>query len=540
MNANEFTSELRKAVDTFDRTGAARLCQTLIKHLVTSDEDYPVKEAERALQILRNKRMFALMRRVGDAFIQTDRASLKVRRQYAQSLIDEGDLSAALSVLTELAVVANKDPVENAEVRGLIGRVHKQFYLNAGNPKLTVNREHLRRAIASYVDVYSADPPSHLWHGINVVACVKRAIRDGVPTDGFPTPEKLAAEILIRIETKQDDRTADAWDFATAVEACVALERHEESLKWVDRYTSAPYTDAFELASTLRQLTELWQLDASSPPGSTLLPILRATLLNREGGQIEVTQHELRNEGRSQVRTAYEKVFGNDSYQTYKWYMEGAHCCEFIARIGRDATQGYGTGFAVKGSDLWKEWGDEPVLLTNAHVLTDDVNIRDALRLDEAIITFEAHGPEEFHAAMILWTSPPDKLDATVLRLEGIEKLKGSLKPPPLRCAKALPLVEDSARVYVIGHPRGGTLSISLQDNLLLDHESPRIHYRTPTEGGSSGSPVFNRQWSLIGLHHAGSETMPMLNNKQGTYAANEGIWIQAIIQAIATRDRRA
>jgi predicted DNA-binding protein (MmcQ/YjbR family) len=230
MDAKEFTSELRRAVDTFDRTGATRLCQTLIKHLVTTDQDYPVEEAERALQILRNKRMFALMRRVGDAFIQTDRASLKVRRQYAQSLIDEGDLSAALSVLTELAVVANNDPAENAEVRGLIGRVHKQFYINAGNPKLTRNHEHLRRAIASYVDVYSADPPKHLWPGINVVACVKRAIRDGVPTDGFPAPKKLAAEILDRIETKQDDRTADTWDFATAVEACVALERHDEAV----------------------------------------------------------------------------------------------------------------------------------------------------------------------------------------------------------------------------------------------------------------------------------------------------------------------
>jgi V8-like Glu-specific endopeptidase len=99
--------------------------------------------------------------------------------------------------------------------------------------------------------------------------------------------------------------------------------------------------------------------------------------------------------------------------------------------------------------------------------------------------------------------------------------------------------VEDSARVYVIGHPRGGTLSISLQDNLLLDHESPRIHYRTPTEGGSSGGPVFNRQWDLIGLHHAGSAKMQMLNKKQGTYAANEGISIQAIIQAIAAGGRR-
>ncbi|MBO3273159.1 S1 family peptidase [Hymenobacter defluvii] len=55
-------------------------------------------------------------------------------------------------------------------------------------------------------------------------------------------------------------------------------------------------------------------------------------------------------------------------------------------------------------------------------------------------------------------------------------------------------------RIYIIGHPDGGTLSLSLQDNLLLDYQEPLIHYRTPTVGGSSGSPVFNQQWQLIGI----------------------------------------
>ena len=78
------------------------------------------------------------------------------------------------------------------------------------------------------------------------------------------------------------------------------------------------------------------------------------------------------------------------------------------------------------------------------------------------------------------------------------------------------------------------TSSSNPASNLLLDHEDPRIHYRTPTEGGSSGSPVFNRQWDLIGLHHAGSKTMQRLNGKAGTYAANEGIWLRAIVGAIS------
>jgi hypothetical protein len=536
-NAAEFTATLRKRVATFDRAGAAQLCDGLINHLLSTDDQYPVKEAERILQLLRNKRMFALLGRVGDAFIQSGRASVKVRRQYAQSLIDEGNLTAALAVLNDLTRLTHEDPLENAEARGLIGRVHKQFYVNSKSSATASNREHLHHAITAYLDVYTASPTHHLWHGINGVALLTRAARDRIPTDDFPDAERLAAEILRTIEEKDYDGRADMWDFATAVEACVALQRPEQALQWLARYVVADYADAFELASTLRQLTEVWQLDTQSEPGLQLLPILQAQLLKKEGGRVDLTRQELRAEQQSEVAATYERVFSADSYKSYKWYMTGAQRCLLVARIGRDSSQGYGSGFVLQGSDLSPKYGNDPVLLTNAHVVSNDPSVRKArgaLPPEESVVIFEALGSEEYRIGELLWTSPPERLDATVLRLEGVNALKKRLEGKFAKIAHALPVVDESARVYVIGYPRGGTLSLSLQDNLLLDHEDPRIHYRTPTEGGSSGSPVFNWQWDLVGIHHSGSQTMRMLNKKLGTYEANEGIWLRAIIKALS------
>lgn len=131
-----------------------------------------------------------------------------------------------------------------------------------------------------------------------------------------------------------------------------------------------------------------------------------------------------------------------------------------------------------------------------------------SLRSHEAIIIFEAlNRDEEFRIGEILFSSPSKELDATIIRFskedqERLKKLTKKVKIYPV--SKYLPIIDTDSvaqRIYIIGHPYGGTLQVSFQDNILLDHQDPKIHYRTPTEGGSSGSPVFNQQWELIGLH---------------------------------------
>jgi hypothetical protein len=204
-DADADVERLEAALRAYDKPAATALCDELLSKVYSTEEPYPPNRAPRLLALLRRKRYFAQMELLADAFIQTGAGSPKVRRLYAQALLDQGRFTAAQLVLQQLVQDTDKDDAgENAEARGLLGRAWKQMYVNAKEPSVIRNQKWLDAAALAYYEPYKREPKSYGWHGINVVAVVDRGVRDNVPlkTPGLPLPATLAADILAVIEDK--------------------------------------------------------------------------------------------------------------------------------------------------------------------------------------------------------------------------------------------------------------------------------------------------------------------------------------------------
>ncbi|MCC6590534.1 MAG: DNA/RNA non-specific endonuclease [Bryobacterales bacterium] len=517
----QFISDLDAALSTFDWKQVSELSRKLagICHTL-SPLPFEEPDARRVLSALRGKRRFEDMVCVAEAFLRAGIGSAQIRRQYAQALIDQGIYTAAESVLRSLLADPNTPAAERREAQGLLGRIAKQVYINAGAPSNPANQSSLAAAVGSYYGVYQGDP-GQVWHGINAVALTARAARDRVPVPAVPSG--TAADILATLVKRERDSgdPLPAWDLATTVEAHIALGEYDKAFKRAQAYVQAT-SNGFEIASTLRQLKEVWQLNEYAEPGARLLPLLQAKLLSCEGGQVRLSTPELK----------LEKVFGPDTSMTLRWYQGGLQCASSIARIEIDH-KGFGTGWLVRASDLFPNAPQgKLVLVTNAHVIAPDTNDRfaGALAPEIAEVNFQVQG-KRVNAGKVLFHSPVPELDCTIVDLPEVPAGAVPLELDP----QALQMSEPPCRLYIIGYPGGRDIEFALHDNQLLALNQRLIHYRTPTEGGSSGSPVFGPTgWRVVALHHAGRKDMPRIDNKPGTYEANEGISIQAIKTRIA------
>lgn len=246
---------------------------------------------------------------------------------------------------------------------------------------------------------------------------------------------------------------------------------------------------------------------------------------------------------------AIERILGNSDLIDICYMEFGLLAAKSVCRIqvvnplGRP--EGYGTGFIVAPN----------LLLTNNHVL----NTAELARKSFAEFDFERdlNGRRKNTKSFDLrpdeaFVTDPE-LDFTLVSVAPI-----SAEGANLADFGYTRLVEDTGKVQkgeyvsIIQHPEGGLKQCCLRENQVVDLFDNWLHYLTDTEPGSSGSPVFNDQWLVVGLHHSGVPKLDDQGNilkKDGqiyrkdtddpitiAWVANEGVRISRIYQALESR----
>lgn len=82
----------------------------------------------------------------------------------------------------------------------------------------------------------------------------------------------------------------------------------------------------------------------------------------------------------------------------------------------------------------------------------------------------------------------------------------------------------------IIQHPAGQMKQVCVRENKLLQYQDTTVWYATDTLGGSSGSPVFNRFWQVVALHHSG---VPRTDAK-GQWLTKDGkVWDESMDETL-------
>jgi hypothetical protein len=537
------TAEQARSTEEAAQNPMSAKAQEMLNRLAAICGDKDLAEAKDLVGALRDEALYETMGALAEAVSRRDPNDARNRRLYAQYLVNTGKATAAIDMLTVLAQHLPKNDPEFAEAMGLIGHANKQIFVDAGDKADPSAHAALEHAVAAYRIPFEESPQRNTWHGVNLLALLHRARRLGLQITPDLTLERVAQSVIAELGAVPEERRDPVWYPSTLAEASLGLEDWDAVERNVRVYAASGQVRPFQIESTLRQFTLVWDVEALNERGRGVVTTLRARLLQLKGGEVKATPEEVTGwrEQLPPTPRQLEEILGSQGPQTYKWWRTGLERSLSVCSVRQRLGQRFGTGFLVRAGDLGLQPPDELVVLTTFHVVNNEGALG-ALTPDAAEIAFEAaDGAQIWPVKTILWSSPAARHDASVLRLQG-----AVAGVAPLRLAAALPTVETNAEVYIIGYTRGQDLAFSFQDNDLLDHEGPpggtpqipgvsRVHYRARTEPGSSGSPVFDAKlWEVIALHHKGSKDgLPRLNGKPGVYAANEGISILSIKGAI-------
>lgn len=214
-----------------------------------------------------------------------------------------------------------------------------------------------------------------------------------------------------------------------------------------------------------------------------------------------------RREIEKDISRHFEKVHKEANFLPSSFLETGVKRAQSVCRISTNTS--YGSGFLIASRNF---------IMTNNHVIPS----KEVARVSKAEFDYDEDAEKYtvgFNPDYFFMTNK--ELDFTII----------GCNPDPLpENISAVPLLRNSdtvtrgERVNIIQHPQGRRKEISIHDNKINYIYDKVVRYRADTEGGSSGSPVFNNEWNLVALHHAG------WSSPDGT-ATNEGIRLYAIVE---------
>jgi V8-like Glu-specific endopeptidase len=214
-----------------------------------------------------------------------------------------------------------------------------------------------------------------------------------------------------------------------------------------------------------------------------------------------------------------EKIIGENTLRPIAFLQQGLNASRSIAyiEVSSPLTKWSGTGFMISPR----------LLITNHHVLPQkDLLSKTIFRFNYQVdVNGNAELFKDFVATEQGVYHTNDALDYSVVELKGNPGNEWGY----LMLRAFIPLIDS--RVNIIQHPNGLPKQISMQNNFVKFANANKIQYVTSTLPGSSGSPVFDNDWMVIGLHHAGG-MLPEEKDKP-QYFRNEAITIKAIIDDI-------
>ena len=218
-----------------------------------------------------------------------------------------------------------------------------------------------------------------------------------------------------------------------------------------------------------------------------------------------------------------ERILQGNELTDIAYLAQGVVCARSVCRIvirrgGR--LEGYGTGFLVAPG----------ILMTNHHVLPSPDYVKESIAefRYERDLTGAELDPVAFGMKLIPEPIIFQDLDFVLVAVE--PRSTGGQALDQFGWLK-LNVMPNKALIgeylTIIQHPNGERKQVCVRENKLIKYSDngPFLWYQTDTVGGSSGSPVFNNAWEVVGLHHSGVPRTAKVKGKDVWLAKNGKPW---------------